>query len=61
MFASKVILFQEALLFQKAIVLCYSSQTDVGVFGQVPPNIIWHICQTIVGCLSLIITACVLN
>jgi hypothetical protein len=33
MFVSKVILFQEALLFQKAVVLCYSSQIIVHVFG----------------------------
>ncbi len=48
-------------IFRKAIVLCYSSQTIVHVSSQVPPIITWHICQTIVDCLSLVIIACVLN
>ncbi len=60
-FTSKVILFQEALLSQKAIVLCYSSQIVICVFGQIPPIITWHICQTIVDCLFPILTTCVLN
>ncbi len=60
-FVSKVILFQEALLFQKAIVLCYSSQTIIRAFGRVPPIITWHINQTMVDCLSTIVIACVLN
>jgi hypothetical protein len=61
MFTSKVILFQEALLFRKAIVLCYSSQTIVHVSNRIPPTITWHICQTIVDCLSPIVITCVLK
>jgi hypothetical protein len=60
-FASKVILFQEALLFQKVIVLCYSSQIVIRVYGWVPHVITWHICQTIVDCLFPIVIAYVLN
>ncbi len=47
-------MFQEALLFQKAIELCYNSQIVVRVFVWIPPIITWHICQRIV-------TTCVLN
>jgi hypothetical protein len=43
MFESKVILLHEALLFRKAIVLCYTSQTNVRVFGRVPPIITCHV------------------
>ncbi len=42
-FASKVIVFQEALLFQAFIVLCYSRQTIVKVTRQVPPLLTCHI------------------
>jgi len=54
-------LFQEALLFRKAIVLCYSSQTTIHVSSRIPLIITWHICQTIIDCLSLVVTVCVLN
>jgi hypothetical protein len=60
-FASKVIMFQDALLFQNVIVLCYSRQIAMKVVNQVPPPFTWHICQIIVDCLSLIVTICVLN
>jgi len=60
-FASKVIMFQEALLFRVAIVLCYSRQTTMKVVNQGPPPFTWHICQVIVDCLSFIVTACILN
>jgi hypothetical protein len=54
-------LVSRGLIFRKAIVLCYSSQNIVRVSNQVPPIITWHICQTMVDCLSLVIIACVLN
>jgi len=60
-FASKVIMFQEALLFQATIVLCYNRQTTMKVVNQVPPPFTWHICQIIIDCFSLIVIACVLN
>jgi hypothetical protein len=40
-FATKIILFQEALLSQKA------KNIIVQVFGQNPPTFMWHISQTI--------------
>jgi hypothetical protein len=61
MFVSKIILFHEALLFRKAIVLYYSSQIDVRVSSQIPPIITCHISQAIVDYLSPVVTACVLN
>jgi len=60
-FASKVIMFQKALLFRVAIVLCYSRQTAMKVVKQGPPPFTWHICQVIVDCLSFIVTTCILN
>jgi hypothetical protein len=60
-FASKTILFQEALQFRVVIVLCYNQQTRVRVTSHVPPPLTWHIYQIIVDVLFLIITAYVLN
>jgi hypothetical protein len=42
MFASKVIIFQEALQFRSIIVLCYSKQTTMRVSSQVPPPLNWN-------------------
>ncbi len=49
------------MLFQKVVAFCYSSQTVVCVSSWIIPIITWHICQTIVDCLALIATICVLN
>jgi hypothetical protein len=49
------------MLFQVAIVLCYSRQIIVKVANRVPPPFTWHIYQIIVDCLSHIVIACVLN
>jgi hypothetical protein len=57
----KVILFQDALLFWKVIVLCYNSQIVVYVSSWVPPIITWHICQTIIDCLFPIVTVYIIN
>jgi len=46
-------MFQEALLFQATIVMCYSKQIAMRVVNQVPPPFTWHICQIIVDYLSL--------
>jgi hypothetical protein len=60
-FASKTILFQEALQFRATIVLCYNRQTTVRVTSLVLPPLTWHISQIIVDALSLVVSACVLN
>jgi hypothetical protein len=39
----------------------YNMQTNVQMFGHVPPPITWFICQTIDDCLSHVVFACVLN
>ncbi len=41
--------------------LCYSKQIVVKVTSQMPPPLIWHICEIIVDCLSPITYVCVLN
>jgi hypothetical protein len=51
----------EALLFCGAIIMRYNMQTNVQMFGHVPPPITWFICQTIDDCLSHVVFACVLN
>jgi hypothetical protein len=60
-FASKIIIFQEALQFKVAIVFCYSQQITMRNIGRVPPPLTWHISQIIVDVLSSSISACVLN
>ncbi len=54
-------MFQKALLFWNAIILCYNKQIVMKVVGQVPPPFTWHICWIIVDFLSLIVSTCVLN
>jgi hypothetical protein len=55
-------MFQEALQFRFAIVLCYNKQIVVRVTGRVLPPLTWqHIFQIIVDFLSPNIYACVLN
>jgi hypothetical protein len=39
----------------------YISQTIVHVYGQVPPSFTWHIPQTILDYLILVITVCIQN
>jgi hypothetical protein len=60
-FASKVIMFQEALQFCSNIAFYYSKQIVVRVIGRIPPPLSWHISQIMVDCLSPIVSACVLN
>jgi hypothetical protein len=55
-------MFQEALQFRFAIMLCYNKQIVVKVIGQVLPPLAWqHIFQIIVDFLSLNVYAYVLN
>jgi hypothetical protein len=54
---SKIILFQEALQFQKAIVLFECKQTTMKVIGHMPRPITWHI----VKCFFLVVITYVLN
>jgi hypothetical protein len=54
-------MFQEALQFCFATVLCYSKQNAMTVIGQMPPPLTWHIFQIVVDYLSPIIFACVFN
>jgi len=43
-------------------VLCYSLRIVVHISNEVPPSFIWHVFQTIVDFLSLVVTVqCVLN
>jgi hypothetical protein len=39
-----VILFQEMLVLHRPIINSYSKQTNVRMFGRVPPPITWFIC-----------------
>ncbi len=41
--------------------MCYSRKTNVRMSGHVLPPITWFICQTIVECLSPIISICIWN
>jgi hypothetical protein len=54
-------MFQEALEFQSTIVLCYNKQIAIRVTSRMPAPLTWQISQTIVDCLSPIVSACVLN
>ncbi len=60
-FASKIVLFQEALQFRAIIFLCYSQQIAMKVTSCVPPLLTWHISQKIIDVLSSVVSACVLN
>jgi hypothetical protein len=60
-FASKIIMFQEALWFRATIVFCYSQQTIVRIIGHVPPPLAWHKSQIIVDVLFAIVSVYVLN
>jgi hypothetical protein len=50
-------MFQEALQFCFAIVLCYNKQTPMRLTSRMPPPLTWQLCQIIVDCLF----ACILN
>jgi hypothetical protein len=50
-------MFQKALLFSAAKIMCYSKQTIVKVVGQIPPPFTWHTYQIIVDCFSPIVIA----
>jgi hypothetical protein len=54
-------MFQEALQFRSAIVFYYNKQIVVKVIGQMLPPLTWHISQTVVDCLSLVVSAYVIN
>ncbi len=54
-------MFQEALQFKSAIVLCYSQQIVVKITDCVPRPLTWHISQIIVDVFFSIVNACVLN
>ncbi len=60
-FASKVILFQEALQYHEAIVHSYNKQIVVRISVHVPPPPTWHVAQIVVDVVSLLVTTCVLN
>jgi len=36
-------MFQEALQFKDAIILCYNKQNTIKISGRVPPLRTWHI------------------
>ncbi len=54
-FTSKLIMFQKALQFWKAIVFCYSRQIGVKVINCIPPSPTWRKLQIIEEILSPII------
>ncbi len=61
-FVSKVIMFQDALQFKDAIILCYNRLNIVRINSKVPPSSYkWHIFQINVDCLSLVVSGCVFN
>jgi hypothetical protein len=49
------------VFFHGAIIMCYNRQTNVQMSSHVSPPITWFICQTIIDCLSLVVSACILN
>ncbi len=59
-FASRVLLFQDALIYQNAIELCYSRQTMV-LYSHISSPRTWAIFEVMVNVLSLIVTSYVLN
>jgi hypothetical protein len=60
-FASKVILFQEALQYHEEIVHSFSKQIVVRISVRVPLPPTWHVAQIVVDVLSFVVTTCVLN
>jgi hypothetical protein len=61
-FATKIIMFQEALHFKDVIsILCYNRQNIIKVNGKVPTLLALHIFQIIMIFFSLVVSACVLN
>ncbi len=61
MFASKIILFSEALQFKTTIIPFYNQQTWMKIPSHVPLALTWHRSQIIIDVLSWIVNVCVLN
>ena len=59
-FASKVLMFQQALQFRATISLCYSRQT-MALQNRVPLGQTWAVVEAISSTLSPVVSACVLN
>lgn len=59
-FASRVLLFQDALMFWNTIALCYNNQFVASQNRVLSPKI-WAVCEEVVKVLSLIIFGFVLN
>jgi hypothetical protein len=60
-FTSKVILFQEALLFQKAIVFCYNKQIAIQILAKFHLLLLNIFLKQLLICLFKIVIVCVLN
>jgi hypothetical protein len=54
-------MFQEALEFKDAIILCYNKQNIFRINGKVPPFLTWHISKLIMDFLFHVVITCVLN
>ncbi len=60
-FASKSIMFQQALQFKDIIILYYNKQNSIIISERMPPLLTWHISKIVLNYLSPIVSACVLN
>jgi hypothetical protein len=60
-FASKIIMFQEALQFHFTIMLLYGKHTTMGIINQMPPPLTWQISHIIADCLSPTVSSCLLD
>jgi hypothetical protein len=54
-------MFQKALQFKDAIILCYIKENIVKIIRRVPPLLTWHISHIIMKKISPIVSVCVLN
>jgi hypothetical protein len=54
-------MFQEALQFKDAIILCYNKQNTIKISDSVSSFLTWHILKIIMDFFSPIVSTCVLN
>ncbi len=59
-FASKVVMFEQCLTYQVAIIMCYNCQIKVLV-NKIPSTQTWTIVETMYDAFSPIVIACVIN
>ncbi len=59
-FASKVVMFEQCLTYQVAIIMCYNCQIEV-LTNRIPSTQTWTIVEAIYDAVFPIVIACVIN